>query len=279
MAQIDLSALGQATATAQGLSNLILVNPQKSVGIQAQLDANSTGTEPPKNFLFDVEDENTVSLESDITDHFVEDNTALQDQVALRPVTITTSGYIGELTDVIAGTPDIIRLAEEKLALLAPFLPGVSSTASRAANAAAQVYSTAKLATNAAVSAWDSINGTSQDVNGLAPGDVNEKIQTKQQVAFNRFFGYWNKRQLFTVQTPWAIFKDMAIKSLRAVQDKDTRMITNFEVTFKQMKFASSSATLAALARQGRLFAQSSPVIDHGSSVPVDAGSLSSRLA
>lgn len=279
MAQVDLSALGQATATAQGLSNLILVNPQKNVGIQAQLSPGTTGTSPPKNFLFDYEEENTISFESDITDHFVEDNTSLQDQIALRPVVITTSGFIGELTDVLAGTPDIIRLAEQKLSLLAPFIPGVTSTAARAANAAAQIYSTASLAASAAVSAWDSINGTSQDVNGLAPGDVNEKVQTKQQVAFNRFFGYWNNRQLFTVQTPWAIFKDMAIKSMRAIQDKDTRMITNFEVTFKQMKFASSSASLAALARQGRLIAQSSPVIDHGSSVPVDAGPLSARLA
>jgi hypothetical protein len=64
--------------------------------------------------------------------------------------------------------------------------------------------------------------------------------QTKQQTYFQQFYGYWANRTLFTIQTPWAIFQDMAIQTLRAVQDADTRVITDFEVTFKLMRFAST---------------------------------------
>jgi len=74
------------------------------------------------------------------------------------------------------------------------------------------------------------------------------------------FYGYWQSRTLFTVQTPWAIFQDMAIQNLRAIQDDSTRMITDFEITFKMLRFAAAAVAGKDLyntdAFQGRSYEQ-----------------------
>ena len=41
---------------------------------------------------FDIFEEHKVELQSDITDHYVEDNTAIQDQIANRPLKFTLRG-------------------------------------------------------------------------------------------------------------------------------------------------------------------------------------------
>ena len=53
-------------------------------------------------FVMDVRMEDEVNLESDITDHYVEDNTAVQDQVSLKPEEVTVHGLVGELVMVQA---------------------------------------------------------------------------------------------------------------------------------------------------------------------------------
>lgn len=229
---IDLSALSSLTNVARGLGNILLVNPQINAGIKPN------NSSDPK-FLFNFEGENRVTLTSDITDHFVEDNTAIQDQIALRPEIVTTMGYIGELNDI---APDILEPAKEaadKLILLAPYTPELTTAALIAYNQAKQAYDTAALVAKAAVSAWDTIN--SRRSSPIA-GDSNltgdgKAVQTEQQRAFTRFFAYWQNRQLFQVQTPWAIFTDMAIQTLNATQDEDTKVISGFEITFKKIKF------------------------------------------
>lgn len=50
-------------------------------------------------FLFDIRGEESAEVSSEITDHYVEDNTAIQDQVALKPEIITVRGMVAELTN------------------------------------------------------------------------------------------------------------------------------------------------------------------------------------
>src|SRR6185312_8744514 len=98
----DLSSLASITTAATALSNLILVNPQKTIGYQPQNAPSNNGqtAQLGPSLLFHYEGEQTASLESDITDHYIENNTAIQDQIALKPVIITTHGFIGELNDI-----------------------------------------------------------------------------------------------------------------------------------------------------------------------------------
>lgn len=263
----NISSLTPITTTATALSNLILVSPQATVGYQPQNNPTSSTMKPPPAILFHYEGEQTALIESDITDHFIEDNTAIADQIALRPELITTQGFIGELNNVAPGILAALQTLADKLTVISAYVPVLSETAIIAYTEAFQLYQVGANAVNSAVSAWSTLNGTSGEsvINGQ--GITIQPNQTKQQTAFQQFYGYWRNRTLFTVQTPWAVFQNMAIKSLRAIQDADTNMLTDFEVTFKIIRTA-QNATSIFTSVQGRLGSQSAGVTDLGTSTP-----------
>lgn len=82
-------------------------------------------------FLFDVPEEQTFVLDSDITDHFVEDNTAIQDQVALRPEKVTLRGLVAEITFNDLGLSEIPSQLPppRRLPLNFPLMPLISDGA------------------------------------------------------------------------------------------------------------------------------------------------------
>ncbi len=282
---INLSALAPATTAATALSNLVLVSPQSTTGYQPQNPSNNDGTpstaQQPPSFLFNYEGEQTVVIESDITDHYVEDNTAVQDQIALKPEMVTTHGFVGELNDVPPFALQLLKTAAEKLTTISAYVPQLSITANIAYSEAFLLYQVASNAANAAVAAWSSISGTGGESVIGSGGLQASSNQTKQQTAFQLFYGYWRSRTLFTVQTPWAVFQNMAIKSLRAIQETDSRVITDFEVSFKMIRNA-ATFTLGAsssISFGGQLKAQAAPLTDLGTSSPVDSTSLAGGLS
>lgn len=277
----NLSALTPLTTTATALSNLILVSPQAAIGYQAQnlLDSNGNPSNQQQDpaFLFHYEGEQSMQLESDITDHFIEDNTALQDQIALKPPVINTHGFIGELNNVIPKntTAYYAKIAADKLTLISAYTPQLSISALLAYNTAFQLYQTADNAKNSAVSAWSSVKDTSDPKN-----PAGSQTQTKQQIAFQILYGYWSQRRLFTIQTPWGVFNNMAIKSMRPVQGGDDLSITDFEMSFKQIRIAmpsTFSGTIGAF-QQGRAVNQSQSQVNNGTKTPVASTSLVSSL-
>ncbi len=263
---INLSALAPGTTAATALSNLILVTPEDK-GYQPEIRQTQQNQTPlaqrPPKFLFHYEGEQSVTLESDITDHYVEDNTAVQDQIALKPESVATHGYIGELNDVPPPALAALKTAANKLTTIGAYTPGLTTTALIAYSEAFFLYQVAATAVNSAVAAWSSLTGSGN--------------QTQQQIAFQKFYGYWRDRTLFTIQTPWAIFEHMAIKSLRAVQDAETRVVTDFEITFKRIRSADSQFVKNSVV-DGQLKAQAAPEQDLGTSSPVPAESLGDGL-
>lgn len=274
--------LSQITNGALALSNLILVTPNKNIGYQPQLknvDENFIGpvqTELPKTLLFDYEGEQSISLNADITDHYIEDNTAIQDQIAIKPVIITTQGFIGELNDIVPESLEPLKKIAQRLLPLTAYSPELTETGLIAYTQAVYLYSVAANTIDNAVSSFNSI------LNG---DDI--QVQNKQQIMYGQFEAYFKQRTLFTVQTPWAIFTDMAIQSLRAVQSAETRVITDFEVTFKQIRFArtfSIDQRANTQIAQGRLVQQKQGLVDLGPQsldkvAPVSAEFIISKLA
>lgn len=265
---MNISGLASAQNAALTLSNLILVTPNTNPLYQAQsAPLTGRGTTPliTETFLFHYEGEQVLTLESDITDHYIEDNTAIQDQIALRPEMYTTHGFIGELNDVVPPLLEPLKFVADKLTVVGAYTPGLSQTAILAYNQAFQTYQTATTLVNNAVNAWNSINNGSQN-------------QTKQQLYYTKLQGYWRNRTLFTIQTPWATFNNMAIKTLRAIQDAETRVITDFELTFKKVNFATT--LLFSPIRQGRLGAQGATETNNGTFAAAPAGeTLAQKLA
>ena len=280
------SVLSNVTTTAANLGNLALVvanAASKTTGYQPQNPPNSDGTPSkllqPSAFIFDYEGEQTTELVSDITDHFIEDNTALQDQIALNPVRVTTKGFVSELNNVIPSILQPLKTITQALTSINAYAPAVSATAQIAFDQAFQAYQIATNAYNSAVSAWSSLSGSGTSViSGNFP-IAKQPGQNKQQTAFQLFYGYWYNRTLFTIQTPWAIFQNMAIEKLRPIQSEDTRTFTTFECTFKQIRTAQTATSLPQSAKsQGRLSNQSSSVTSQGTSTPPSRLSLSAAL-
>lgn len=278
----SLSSLAPLQTASVALSNLLLVTPQQTIGYQPQSVPQSplVGAQAAPALLFHYEGEQTATLESDITDHYIETNIAIQDQIALRPETVTTQGFIGELNDIAPPGLAAIQSVANKLTTIGSYVPGLSATALNAYNEAFLAYQTVANVANTAVSAVGSLSGSSGEsvINGQ--GISGQANQTKQQVMFQQFYGYWLSRTLFTVQTPWAIFQNMAIKSLRAVQSAETRMITDFEVTFKIIRTTSSTAAGPGLpsAKQARLAFQNSPLVGLGTSILKAGPTLASQV-
>lgn len=265
---INLDTLSQATLTANTLANLILVSPQKEIGIKPTQQGKMSLNVP--SLLFHIKGEEQANLRSDITDHFVEDNTAINDHITLRPEIISVQGFIGELNNV---TPELLvplRIAADKLQVISAFTPGFSITALRAYNLAEQLYRVTENVKASGVASWNSLSNSRF---GTTTGQLNEISstglvtdngnQTKQQKAFQQLYGYWHNRTLFRVQTPWAIFNNMAIEDLVAIQDEETEMVTDFKVQFKIMRFASTELS-SVLSTQGRFANQASKEVNLG---------------
>lgn len=287
----NISTLSTISTAASALSNLILVSPQATVGYQPQPPPSTNPGNPlqqPPALLFNYEGEQTVRLESDITDHYVEDNTAIQDQIALKPEEITTHGFIGELNTIPRGFGAIalaaLQFVADKLTVVSAYAPALSTTALIAYNEAFFAYQQAQNLANAATSAWNTITSNSgaqgESVIGSSGLITSEANQTQQQVYFQQFYQYWRDRTLFTVQTPWCVFENMAIKSLRAIQDADTNVITDFELTFKMIRFSDTgqSSTLNPAYMQTRANAQASSLTNTGTNSAVAGPSLTSKL-
>lgn len=265
MPNLPALASPQALTTTSGitsgitsLTNLLLVNPQAVIGYQPT-DA-ITGKPSGTALLFHYEGEQSVSLESDISDHFVENNISVEDQIALHPETITAHGYIGELNDIAPLGLGAARELANRLTTVQGYVPSLTTTALIAYNEAEFAYRLALSALNTAASAVNSIGS-------LLPGSLgfgNGATQNNQQMMFQKFYSFWKSRTLFTVQTPWAVFKNMAIKSLRAIQDDETRVITNFEVVFKMIRTTKSLVSSPADKALGRLSFQSATPVNLG---------------
>lgn len=236
-----------AAATAgASLVNAFLVVLQ-GVGFDAK-DANSVS------FLFNLREEDSEDLQSDITDHYTETNSAIQDQIALKPVKCTLHGFIGELNDQNSGVAAEVQLIASQLSVFSPYVPQLTVAAQQFYNEAQQVY-------NAAAAAAATVNQAFNFLTGAG-------TLTKQQQAFAFFKSRWQARALFTVQTPWEILTNMAIEDLHAVQEGDSNTISDFRVTFKQMNFASTLSSNAAIVGQGRYSFQAQGAVSQGTQNP-----------
>lgn len=201
-------------------------------------------------FLFDIPLEESIQIESDITDNYVEDNTAIQDQVALKPEIVTVRGLVGELVQT-KDQIDNINAQPNPLPLNADLEPEYT-----------EIQQT-EFADDEATAAQDVASQTdSQSLDNYFE-DRTPITTGKQTKAFAYFYQLWKGRQLMTVDTPWGFFTDMVIQSLRVSQDAASKMESDFTLVFKKMRFAQevviSSGQLA-----GRCALQSTTQTNNG---------------
>lgn len=180
-------------------------------------------------FVFDVLDEESMYLDSEITDHYVEENFAVQDHIARRPERFMLRGFVGELTDIFSNTFLSLLTNIQSLSSIGGFLPEFASQATQVYSKIADTASKAGQVLNQAQNVYDIFFQKSTTA-------------TKQQNAYNYFYTMWLARTLCTIETPYGVLSNMAIESVRAVQHGDTRFISDITVTFKKIRITSTLA-------------------------------------
>lgn len=185
-------------------------------------------------YLFDTRGEEEATLESDITDNWVEANYTIQDHIGLKPLVITLSGYVGELTNKLPKDLEDLQKVDlpAKLSAVSPFMPQLTTQTQYIMNRTQELYGIYEKANK-------TVPRIESQLKGIAvPPDVNN-----QQAVFDKFYQIWESRGLNTVYTPFGVFDSMAIMSLHARQDEDSSYISEFRVTFKQVRVAGQIAT------------------------------------
>lgn len=180
-------------------------------------------------FIFDCEGESTARNTAEITDHYIEDNEATQDHIALRPTKIVLKGYQGEVIYNVPSPDDNTPLqqAVQKLTTISAFLPDLSAVEQQFVAFSPAAVSDVSL--NDAANIYGLVKNVIASINGS---------EARQQQAYNYFVALQKQKMLMGIQTPWVFLTNMAVEEVVAIQDEKTQYITDFSVTFKQIRIA-----------------------------------------
>lgn len=201
-------------------------------------------------FVFDIISNEEVSFDSDVTDHYVEDNTVIQDHVSLKPEIVTVRGFVGELTQLFPNRLLEVVSQVQRLAVLAIYQPTFAPESTQKNTSIVDKALSVVSAVELAQSAYDIFTNKNTAAN-------------KQQIAFNFFYSMWLSRQFFIVETPYKIFSDMIIQSVRIIQDETTNQMSDFAITFKKIRTVSTEFTIANVVN-GRADAMIQDVVEKG---------------
>lgn len=230
--------------TLNSLTNKFVVSPVFNLGIAG--------------FVFDIPKETRIQLESESTDHFAEDNSAIQDHIALRPNIITTGGFVSELKLIAADPKESSQKLVEKLVTINALIP-VLTNAARSARDAVEVAKTQGATLESLGAATDSGVDIFKAYKALNPPD------SEQAKAFNFFRAMRDARQLVAIDTPWGFFNNLEIKTIIATQPENSESVTDFTMILKEFRTVRTQfVPFAADEFQGRGANQRADVQDQG---------------
>jgi hypothetical protein len=218
------------------LANKYIVKPKNAAGING--------------FIFDYEGETNVTNTADVPDHYLENNDAVQDHIAIHPVRITLRGFVAEKVQSPAkGVLGALNTIQSKLtaipAYLGKYTPGGLQ----------KIQSAISTAQNTVNTINQNLSRV-QNLVGLLPGAAARK--TKQQKAYAQLYALFSTRTIFGLETPYQYFPQMVIESLSFIQPDETKDWSDISVTLKQLRFVQtqtttvSSNTFASRAAQQR---------------------------
>lgn len=239
----SVSSLQALIFPQKGLNEDIDPTTPQNVGITADYNGKKEG------FIFDLKEDYRLNLNSDITDHYVEDNSAIQDHIALRPVTIEVTGRVAEVNlntpydeegeiDSVKKALNTIDSYYGRMGSLPQFAPNIINQARDIVNSAKGAYDTYKT------------------FSSFIKSSSGEQQQTRQSKIVSRFKQYWSDRTKFVIVTPYCVLDNMYIMDFSANQPKNTKYVTEIKIKFKQIreakvitvrsKFKSQGAEIAA---------------------------------
>lgn len=214
-------------------------------------------------FVFDYEGDTQVVVQSDISDHFTEQNAFFNDQAAKRPQRVTLRGFAGELVQ----KPDLGLLGA--LNVLQNKLTSLEAITGKYTPSVIQKIQKGVTTVTSTVNKIDDAISRAQNLVGLFVGSAPGK--TRQQLAYQKLFALWESSAVFTLDTPFNYFQSMMIEHMIFIQDDLTNEWSEISVTVKEVRFIGTvlegpglSAQLAAQTQMGRSKFQSQSQINKG---------------
>ena len=205
-------------------------------------------------WVFDVGTEQTVTLESDITDHVTENNEFINDHIVRQPQRIELKGFVGELsfllfrarsqsllvgediTSSLGSLNDLNNSLEQVDAYLGSFTPQAVQDAQTVISAVDAAFSRIEQQINRARNLVGTLRGQ-VGVPSLPPIPGTAPIQTDRQTqAFADLKALWLTNQAVTVSTPWEFFPSMIIENVTAIQDETTGLWSEISVRLKEFR-------------------------------------------
>ena len=207
-------------------------------------------------FELTIREDESIKLENSITDYYAEDNSSLQDNIALKPLTFTINGIVAEKYQDVRVSSSI---AGQYMSVLAPALQLVPDIGSFLLEKAFVIEAMIGELMSTINTGLDVINEMLKPENdsGEEQQQENQSEPTNQQKAFIFFYSAYKSRELFEVALPWCTINNCAIESVEMTQPASTRMLSTLKITFKQMNFASTESTVGG-SSIGRRNAQAS---------------------
>lgn len=193
-------------------------------------------------FAFDYRGDEMIDIETDITDHFLENNTASQDHIGVKPIIVTVKGFVAEL-----------NLSRTQLAFINKAFSSITNGLSQVTaysgsytpGAVDSLQKAISQAQNIAIQIEQAAARAAQIASFFQSGPA----KNRQQDAYFKLSSLALSRNIFTVATPYQVFDNMAIMSLTVLQPKDTKGWTDFTVKMKQLNFTQSLSLPAYLAK------------------------------
>lgn len=195
-------------------------------------------------YYFDVLMEHSISVQNQITDNYIENNTAIQDHIAQSPITVSVRGLIGELVykpptlsstlknmgldKLSKSTSDMAKTLQpvaNKLSIIPALLPPVDNITQRAKNAVQYVEASVDRYVKIAKNFFSET----------------DKI-TQLEKIYSKFMVFRANNTELTVVTPFKTFGNMYIQSITFTQGNEN-FTADIQLTLKQINYAETQTT------------------------------------
>lgn len=178
---------------------------------------------------FGVSGSDTLTVSSDVSMHFVEDNSFINDHIALQPITYTLNGFVGEVIyrPTSKWSNWIQSRVTDYLKPLSIISPTVSSYVGTAINITNQIEENYRKFSQYAENIMKTINNWQ--------GQITYQKSNQRQV-FENLLTLRDNRILVDVYTPYKTLKNMAITSIVFSQTENTKYKANIQITLQEYR-------------------------------------------
>lgn len=259
----EINNPGSTNSVLQGTIKSSVSTPEAALKI-------ATSKDFIRYLFFQTVTDDSVNFQSQITDNWVENNTAIHDHIAISPITITMQGFIGELVytseqaeldyerelaqanannskgATLLQFGDYLTLTDlgGKLTAISAYFPEVSNATQMAQNAWNRHEASARKAERIFNILFNqntqTLGSKMSAYSGLSSNLKESKLKEVCEVLKN----YWLNRLPLVADTPFGDFENMYITSVTLHQGNEN-FIGQISVTLKQLRFTQTLTTEA----------------------------------